>query len=257
MRNRWYYENSLSLGVFLAVFLCIFLPAWSGAAEVFQSGGQRVQVLELYTSEGCSSCPPADRWFSTLKQDDRLWRQLVPIAFHVDYWNYIGWEDPFSSPAYSERQRQYARGTGLSTVYTPGFLLNGREWSSFFGLRHLSLDPAPGAGSLTVSLDQQILQATWHAVGQSLTTPVLNIAVLGFDLVTRVEAGENRGRHLKHDFVVLGHKITPLSARGDSYVVTTELPPVSIRAPRHGIAVWINNEGDLTPLQATGGWIQQ
>ncbi len=62
------------------------------------SGDTRVNLLELYTSEGCSSCPPADRWLSGLRQDPRLWRQLVPVAFHVDYWDGIGWPDRFASP---------------------------------------------------------------------------------------------------------------------------------------------------------------
>jgi len=231
-------------------------PAWSGAAEIFRSGDQRVHVLELFTSEGCSSCPSADRWFSGLKHDGRLWREFVPIAFHVDYWNYIGWQDRFSSAAYSERQRQYARAKGVSTVYTPGFLLNGREWRSYFGLRELSFDPGPGAGSLTVNLDQQTVQATFFYRDHKITKPVLNIAVLGFDLVSRVEAGENRGKQLKHDFTVLGYKTVPMAVAADGYTGTTRLPQVSIQAPRSGLAVWISNEGDMTPLQATGGWIQ-
>ena len=126
MKPRLECRYPSSLVVFLAAPLFIFFSGLSFAAAVFQSGPLRVNVLELYTSEGCSSCPPADRWLSGLKQDDRLWREIIPIAFHVDYWNYIGWQDRFSSPVYSERQRHYARNKGLSTVYTPGFLLNGR-----------------------------------------------------------------------------------------------------------------------------------
>lgn len=245
-----------SLAVFLTLSLYVIFAGWSFAAEVLQSGPQRVHVLELYTSEGCSSCPPADRWLSELKDDDRLWREFIPIAFHVDYWNEIGWQDRFSSPAYSERQRNYARSKGLSTVYTPGFLLNGREWRSYFGLRNLSFDPGSAAGSLTVTLEQQTVQATYLAGGQALTRPILNIAVLGFDLSTRVDSGENRGKQLKHDFTVLGYKTAALSATEGGYISTTQLPRVTIHAPRSGIAVWINDESDLTPLQATGGWIK-
>lgn len=242
--------------VILITFLVIICPGLSFATEVFQSGTQRVSVLELYTSEGCSSCPPADRWLSDLKKDDRLWREMIPIAFHVDYWNDIGWRDRFSSPAYSERQRQYARSKGLSTVYTPGFLLNGREWRTFFGLRKLPLEPDSGAGNLTVSLDQQTIQATYLTGGQVITQPVLNIAVLGFDLFTQVEAGENHGKQLKHDFAVLGYKTAPMSATEHGYTSSTQLPRISIHAPRSGIAVWISAKGDLTPLQAAGGWIR-
>jgi len=245
------------LAVFLPMFLCVVFTGFSFAADVFQSGTQRVHVLELYTSEGCSSCPPADHWLSGLKEDDRLWRELIPIAFHVDYWNDIGWRDRFSSHVFSERQRRYARDKGLATVYTPGFLLDGREWRSFFGLRKVTLDADAGAGNLMVRLDQQTVQASYQPEGREPARLVLNIAVLGFDLVTRVEAGENRGKQLKHDFTVLSYKTAPMSAAEDGYTGTMQLPPVTINAPQSGIAVWINNEDDLTPLQATGGWIKQ
>ena len=246
-----------SVAVFLTLSWFVIFTGLSFASEVLQSGPQRVHVLELYTSEGCSSCPPADRWLSELKEDERLWREFIPIAFHVDYWNDIGWQDRFSSPAYSERQRNYARSKGLSTVYTPGFLLNGREWRSYFGLRKLALDPGSAAGNLTVTLEQQTVQATYQAGGQAPTRPLLNIAVLGFDLITRVDAGENRGKQLRHDFTVLGYKTATLSVTEEGYINTTQRPGVTIHAPRSGIAVWINDEGDLTPLQATGGWIMR
>lgn len=245
----------LSIVVFGISWL-VFLPGLSVAADIFQSGEHRVSVLELYTSEGCSSCPTADRWLSTFKDDDRLWRELVPVAFHVDYWNDLGWQDRYSSPGYSERQRQYARLKGLAVVYTPGFLLNGREWRSFFGLRKLALSADADAGNLIVRLEQQTVQATWQSGKEGINRPMMNIAVLGFDLTTQVEAGENRGRQLQHDFTVLGYKTAPMSAVDDGYAGTTQLPHVSIRTPRSGIAVWISNAGDLTPLQATGGWIQ-
>lgn len=232
------------------------MPLTLFAADIFESGPQRVSVLELYTSEGCSSCPPADRWLSELKQDKRLWKRLIPVAFHVDYWNYIGWPDQFSSVAFSDRQRRYASSKGLSTVYTPGFLLNGAEWRSFFGLRHLSLDDDADAGDLTVKVDQQNVQATYEPAGKSVEKPVLNIAVLGFDLVTKVESGENRGKQLRHDFTVLGYSTVPMSEESGVYSATMQLPDISTQAPRTGIATWINEQGDQTPVQAAGGWLQ-
>jgi len=225
------------------------------AADIFESGQGRVSVLELYTSEGCSSCPPADRWLSELKEDKRLWKQLIPVAFHVDYWNYIGWPDPFSSASYSDRQRRYARGKGLSTVYTPGFLLNGQEWRSYFGLRHLSLDSGTDAGNLTVNVDQESVHATYTPAGRSINKPVLNIVILGFDLVSKVESGENRGKQLKHDFTVLGFSTMPMSVEDGVYAISAKLPVVSIAAPQTGLAVWVSEQGDQTPIQATGGWL--
>src|SRR5215467_12960255 len=82
-----------------------------GAERIkFQSGTNRAALVELYTSEGCSSCPPAEEWLSQLKIDPRLWMDFVPVAFHVDYWVYLGWRDPFGTGSFSERQRAYAAG---------------------------------------------------------------------------------------------------------------------------------------------------
>jgi hypothetical protein len=256
MQRSLYIRHAKFMVVLLTMFLVDMSTGLSFATEVFQSGTRRVHVLELYTSEGCSSCPPADRWFSALKGDKRLWHELVPVAFHVDYWNDIGWRDRFSSHIFSDRQRRYARTKGLSTVYTPGFLLDGREWRSFFGLRRLALDKESDAGNLIVKLEQQSVQVSYHSAGHKQSPLVFNIALLGFNLVTRVEAGENHGKQLHHDFAVLGYKTAPLSAVKDVFTGTTHLPHIAIHAPQSGLAVWINNEGDPTPLQATGGWIQ-
>lgn len=103
----------------------------------FSSGEKQTALLELYTSEGCSSCPPADRWLSSLKSKEGLWEEFIPIALHVDYWDYIGWQDRFASKQYSQRQRQYAREQSLKTVYTPGFVYNGKEWRNWFAKRFL------------------------------------------------------------------------------------------------------------------------
>src|SRR6266704_4673726 len=75
----------------------------------FQSSGEQVALLELYTSEGCSSCPPAETWLSRLKESPGLWKDFVPVAFHVDYWDYLGWRDPWSSKTFIYRQHAYAR----------------------------------------------------------------------------------------------------------------------------------------------------
>ncbi len=234
-----------------------FLTSPVFAVQQFNSGVNQVNILELYTSEGCSSCPPADRFLSSLKNDERIWKELIPLAFHVDYWNYIGWDDRFSSPSYSDRQRRYARGKGLSTVYTPGFLLNGNEWRSFFGLRKLSLEHNNPVGNLSASIDNNVITINFDASHDKPDRPVANIAVLGFDLETDVKRGENTGKKLKHDFTVLGLKSADMQASDKGYSLTLEIPAASIQAPKTGIAVWINEQGDLTPIQATGGWLAQ
>lgn len=233
-----------------------FYSAVINAAMIYSSSEKRISLLEFYTSEGCSSCPPADRWFSKLKNDNRLWKELIPVAFHVDYWNYIGWDDRFSSPKYSERQRNYARSKNLKTVYTPGFLLNGEEWRSYFGLRII---PASNekVGILTLNLDSDIADVEYIPLNSDKETLELNIALLGFDLHTDVKTGENSGKQLKHDFVVLGYKTVLMKMNDNSYVVSTKLPDISIKAPRSGIVAWVSEINDQTPIQVVGGWIDK
>src|SRR5579859_334549 len=90
-------------------------------AVTFQSSERQTSLLELYTSEGCSSCPPAEAWISNLKSRSGLWTDFVPVAFHVDYWNGLGWRDKLSSEEFSQRQRDYAQAWSAQDVYTPEF----------------------------------------------------------------------------------------------------------------------------------------
>lgn len=99
---------------------------------LYESADEQVSILELYTSHGCSSCPPADAWLSKLVDRPGLWDEFIPLAFHVDYWNDLGWPDRFASKTFTDRQREYARQGYLSSVYTPGFVLRGDEWRGWF-----------------------------------------------------------------------------------------------------------------------------
>src|SRR5580698_1073863 len=94
----------------------------------FQSPPTQTALLELYTSEGCSSCPPAEDWLNRLKSSPGLWTDFVPLAFHVDYWDRLGWSDPWASTSFSDRQRSYTKLWRGHSLYTPGFVLNGKEW---------------------------------------------------------------------------------------------------------------------------------
>src|SRR5271170_5592196 len=99
---------------------------------VFRNSGTNATLVELYSSEGCSSCPPAEAWMSKLKASPNLWNDLFPVVFHVDYWDGLGWPDRFARPAYTQRQRNYAARLGQDSVYTPEFITNGREWRGWF-----------------------------------------------------------------------------------------------------------------------------
>ncbi|HSI37921.1 MAG TPA: DUF1223 domain-containing protein [Methylotenera sp.] len=174
-----------------------------------KSGLQTTPLLELYTSEGCSSCPPADKWLSSLKLGAD---KVVPLAFHVDYWNYIGWKDKFSKPEYSDRQRKTAAFGGAGFVYTPQFVINGKDFRGWGGSRlnqgvENSLKQAARA-NLTLSASSQangetFLNATAQAVkANDVKNTDIFIAIYENKLVSQVHAGENNGRELKHDYVV-------------------------------------------------------
>lgn len=174
-----------------------------------KSGAQTVPLLELYTSEGCSSCPPADKWMSNLKLTND---KVVPLAFHVDYWDYIGWKDKFSKAEYSDRQRKIAAFGGAGFVYTPQFVLNGRDFRGSDGSRlnqgiENSLKLASRA-NLTLDAANQtngeiLIKATAQAVkSNDIKNSDIFIAIYENKLVSQVSAGENSGRELKHDYVV-------------------------------------------------------
>lgn len=247
--------HSLTLAIIIlfgSVHAC-----WASADQVatthyaFNSGEQQVDLLELYTSEGCSSCPPAEAWFDGLLQHPDLWRRIVPVVFHVDYWNDLGWKDPFSTAANSQRQRRYQSEGGVNSVYTPGFVLNGSEWRGWFAGQPLPTSTTP-AGLLSAQVANGRLQAVYrneHAANQPLE---LQVALLGFDLTTQVTTGENRGKALTHQFVVLEHTTT-LSEHNEW---TLNAPDRPVAAKKLGLAIWITRPKTQKPLQATGGWLQ-
>ena len=233
----------------LVLSLLLLSPAAEAAdPQRFTSGTGRVSTIELFTSEGCSSCPPADAWLSRLKQDPRLWSGLVPMAFHVDYWDYIGWSDRFASPQYSDRQRTHQQQGNIRSVYTPGLLVNGREWRGWFRGGALPLAEEEAA-ELRVSIADTTVSATYPGVSEPL---VFNVALLGFGLSNRVSRGENAGRELRHDFVVL-QQGSQQSADGSWQL---ELPALHDTSDAtRGLAAWVSRPHNLQPLQATGGWL--
>ncbi|HSS63754.1 MAG TPA: DUF1223 domain-containing protein [Gammaproteobacteria bacterium] len=243
-----------ALLVLLAALLAV--PGIAAARTLaLESTTERVSLLELYTSEGCSSCPPADRWLSNFKNDPRLWRTVVPVAFHVDYWDYIGWPDRFASPRYSQRQRSHARNGHLGSVYTPGFVLAGKEWRSWFVHPVLKIDAEEAVGPLSLELDHDRVSVLFVPASLPPRPLELHVAVLGFDLETEIKAGENRGRTLKHDFVVLGHTRVAMRRHDDGMSAQTTLPEPRFQSGRTAIAAWVSATGDPYPIQAVGGWL--
>ncbi len=201
--------NILLTGIFT---ITILTPAL-GAECTAKSSESRVALLELYTSEGCSSCPPADEWVSKLPSKGLTSDHIVPLAFHVDYWNYLGWRDVFSQTNFAERQRQTAQINHSRFIYTPQLVLNGRDYR-----RGLLWD---GTNEKIKEINQQKPLADINLTLSTATEGQLQVsgkivvpaaserqnaraylALYENNLSNDVKAGENNGRILHHDFVV-------------------------------------------------------
>lgn len=224
--------------------LLLSQPLW---ALEFTSSEQRTTVVELYTSEGCSSCPPADRWISSLRDDPRLFKTLLPLVFHVDYWDRLGWQDPYASKAFSQRQYALVREDILSQAYTPGIVVDSQEWRQWFrGQRNLK-NTGEAAAVLSVSLQDQQLVAE-YGVNDAY---ILNVAYLGLGLRNAVTAGENRGKQLAHDFVVLSH-----TQRSGANRWQLQLDAIPDKGQQQtALAVWLTPLDSLKIVQAAAGFI--
>ena len=170
------------------------------------SGLYRTPVVELYTSEGCSSCPLADAWVSKLGDALSDEFHAVPLAFHVDYWNYLGWEDPFSRAAFTARQRELAANNRQRSIYTPEFAVSGRETRGTTAVVQAIRNA--NAELAEVKIEMDLMTQGENAVAASLRIntssdgAALYLAVFENNIDREIGGGENRGRTLHHDFVV-------------------------------------------------------
>jgi hypothetical protein len=201
---------------------------------VATSPAHTVALVELYTSQGCSSCPPADRWLSALPgrvPADRA----IPIALHVGYWDYIGWKDPFARREFNDRQRRLADLNRNRTVYTPGVFIDGREAPDWRDPRAVdaavaaaNARPAAARIELAVAAAESsgLAVRTSAALAPSTTaeSPQLYVALLQDGLRTDVKAGENRGERLANDRVTRDWR-GPLAL--DAHTVTLAMPAAS------------------------------
>jgi hypothetical protein len=218
--------------------------------QQFSSGAARVSLVELYTSEGCSSCPPAEKWLGSFRDDPGLWKTFVPVAFHVNYWDRLGWPDKFASREGTQREYAYAEAWGAGNVYTPCVVRDGAEWRA----RGEKI-PAPAgapAGALTASYDGTVVRAEFTpAAPRAGERFEIHAALLGSGIVSKVSAGENSGETLRHEFVSLA---LAQGAPGADIALAAPAPKVA-GVTRRGLAVWVTRRGELAPLQATGGWL--
>lgn len=240
----------------IALLFAAVEPATASTSH-FRSGSTHVALIELYTSEGCSSCPPAEAWLGGLRDAPGLWTEFVPVQFHVNYWDNLGWVDTLASRAFTEREYAYAAAWTTRSVYTPCFVRDGSEWKPAYGQ---AVRPAAPAGELSLDVGADgACRATYRPrVADAGQTYVLHLALLGGGISQRVSAGENRGSTLEHEFVALGLEETPLRPAEGSDELRAVLPlPAGVPAQtkRRAVAAWVTVPGGLAPIQAVGGWI--
>lgn len=234
MRLTDSFQRAMAMAVMASLLATLSSRDAQAVECTAKSGPQRVALLELYTSEGCSSCPPADRWLSSLAGRQYVPAGLLPLAFHVDYWNDLGWVDPYSHAQFSDRQREYSRRRGASFVVTPQLLLDGQGYQRPLILQDIegrtnAINRLPPRAEIRLTQNRSAsaidarVEVSFAADAETRNALVY-VALYENNLSTAVKAGENKGALLKHDFVV--RALTAPVALGDSGRISHD---VSIR----------------------------
>jgi len=245
--------------VLLGICLGLWIAHLNAEEIVLPGQNTKGTLVELYASEACSSCPPAEKWLSHLKNDPRLWKEIFPVAFHVDYWDNLGWPDRFASKAYTLRQGDYAKRWNAANLYTPEFIVDGREWRRGFGEPELPLAKPEVTGPLQVVIQRDTGSVrVSHAPIASTASPHLTIHVawLGMNISSEVKAGENGGRTLVHDFVVLDFQSQTATFTKEGISAEFSGPVIRFASDHPAAAVaWISGD-DGSIMQVTGGLIK-
>lgn len=224
-----------SLIVLTAAFSCYSFDTKTVADEKRQSDSKGFAVVELFTSEGCSSCPAADELVRKVLSENHP--NVYVVSFHVDYWNRLGWKDEFSQAAFSDRQKQYARHLSAEGIYTPQIVVNGLD--GFVGsneakLRN-SLNSAKEESQLTIEAsktDNSTVHISYAIAGNN--SDLLNVALVQSEAATEVKAGENSGRELHHVNIV--REFTTVETTGDKGTVNMQIPTKLLSLPFKVIA---------------------
>lgn len=231
-----------TLAVLLACGSTVWAYAKAAPACTTESTPQMPAVVELYTSEGCSSCPPADRWLSTLNGRPGV----LALAFHVTYWDHLGWNDRFATAEGTARQRALARAAGQPSIYTPQVRINGRDMRAGVAL------PAPQPSALRLTLMRDGDAALVQVAPATSGTPARLAgwwAVLEDGHASRVRSGENAGETLRHDHVVRLYRPVADWAASSGLQARLALPMAEAGHPRRIVFV-VADPATQLPLQA-------
>ncbi|MEO9135071.1 MAG: DUF1223 domain-containing protein [Casimicrobiaceae bacterium] len=231
--------------VLLIMMSLVCVPAEAATTCRAVSGTLTRPLIELYTSEGCDSCPPADRWFSSQFDGAGGRFAATALAFHVDYWDRLGWTDRFANAAYTERQYQAMRANGGSFVYTPQVLLQGRDFPRWrngatAAIEAAAHNPARAAIALDAVLGDHdvVVHADARVEDVALAHDAqLFVAYADSGLVSEVKAGENRGVRLAHDHVVRALRLAGTATSDGHARAAAVTLPKPVEAGRHPMLV--------------------
>lgn len=239
---------------FLTATVVIILCTTTALADPQQDGGKPFVLIELFTSEGCSSCPPADTNLIQITQAARQNNvRVFTLGFHVDYWDYLGWRDEFSSPQYTQRQRQYSGAFKTTSIYTPQMIINGthqfggykRDVANRLISEYLTIQPK-------TALNLNIIKEGRDLTIDYTLKPLPNNTVIHFAIVeraiqTNVKRGENSGRQLAHSNVVRLFKTTPVKNTNDTVALTI---PQDVNRKNASLIAYVQKKSDMTILGA-------
>lgn len=244
---------SLLTVLLLTAAVTISVKNYSGSDDTPKPG---FAVVELFTSEGCSSCPPADRLLGEIVNEARKKDQpIYALAFHVDYWDYIGWKDPFADRAFSERQRRYAQAFRAGRIYTPQMVINGEH--EFVGSNRNKAETAIESelgeqAKVSVKLTKPQMTESSLKLGYELSSApeksVLHAAVVERDLVNHIKRGENSGRTLHHDNVVRTFKTMELHGKKSGEIIVKF--PAEVNPKHSSFIVYVQDPGSMQILGA-------
>ncbi len=240
--------------------LVIWIFSLFGALPVFavdfapiKSLDGRATLVELFTSEGCPSCPAADTWLSKFSADPALWKEVVPVAFHVNVWDYLGWKDPWGSAYHTQRLKQYNAVWKAPRLRTPVVALNGTEWKDWKPESALPPIKKERAGILSLyparfqqvrlEFEPELREHKWMG----------HVAVVAKGMTATVSKGPNKGKTFPEDFVVLAHHFARLKKNGNVFSKTLRLS-ITPSVPREiALVAWATLHNDPKAVQAVGG----
>ncbi len=238
------------------VMMVTALPSEASAVCMAKSGSQTTALVELFTSEGCSSCPPADKWLSaTFRGKDQ---PAVALAFHVDYWDRLGWKDRFAAASFTERQYDAMRANGARFVYTPQVLVQGKpveQWanravdsieqaSAIATRADIAVEAVPRESTVRVKASAQAIAAN------DRRNAVLRVAIAQNGLGSEVKTGENAGARLRHDHVVRALQTSTAADANGTMTLDATLPIPADGAADSALVAFVQDVRTGQVLQA-------